>query len=111
MNFIVFFRSQGSFKLQARIEKKHEILAIGCEERVIDVGLQADVIMSLAGSNGGSWSTTFSPKSAAKLSCRWAGDRVSTLAVVGAHQGSIFAKDTRNPVQPANPSSEDKRPQ
>ncbi|WJX18514.1 hypothetical protein P8452_08306 [Trifolium repens] len=38
------------------------------------------------------------------------GDRVSTLAVVGAHQGSIFAKDTRNPVQPANPSSEDKRP-
>ncbi|KAK2361397.1 protein TIFY [Trifolium repens] len=109
--------------------------------------MQADVIMSLAGSNGGSWSTTFSPKSAAKLvndsnlhsgenetglvsnmafqqelhgklsvtasSSRVVGpgDRVSTLAVVGAHQGSIFAKDTRNPVQPANPSSEDKRPQ
>ncbi|KAK2392194.1 hypothetical protein P8452_29140 [Trifolium repens] len=108
---------------------------------------KADVIMSLAGSNGGSWSTTFSPKSAAKLvndsnlhsgenetglvsnmafqqelhgklsvtgsSSRAVGpgDRVSNLAGVGAHHGSIFAKDTRNPVQPANPSSEDKRPQ
>ncbi|CAJ2643457.1 unnamed protein product [Trifolium pratense] len=106
---------------------------------------KADVIMALAGSNGGSWSTTFSPKSAAKLvndsnlhsgenetglvsnvafpqelhgklsftgsSSRAVGpgDRVSTPA--GAHQGSIFAKDTRNPVQPANPSSEDKRHQ
>lgn len=29
--------------------------------------MQADVIMALAGSNGGSWSTAFSPKSAAKL--------------------------------------------
>lgn len=29
--------------------------------------LQADVIMALAGSNGGSWSTTFSPKSTTKL--------------------------------------------
>ncbi|XP_061359599.1 protein TIFY 8-like [Gastrolobium bilobum] len=28
---------------------------------------KADVIMALAGSNGGSWSTTFSPKSAVKL--------------------------------------------
>ena len=27
---------------------------------------QADVIMALAGSNGGSWSTTFSPKSTVK---------------------------------------------
>ncbi|WJX13042.1 hypothetical protein P8452_03481 [Trifolium repens] len=107
--------------------------------------MQADVIMSLAGLNGGSWSIKFSPKSAAKLvndsnlhsgenetglvsnmafqqelhgklsvtgsSSRAVGpgDRVSTLA--GAHQGSIFSKDTRNPVQPANPSSEDKRPQ
>lgn len=31
--------------------------------------------------------------------------------VIGAHQGSIFAKDTRNPVQPSDPSSEDKRGQ
>jgi hypothetical protein len=29
--------------------------------------MQADVIMSLAGLNGGSWSIKFSPKSAAKL--------------------------------------------
>lgn len=29
--------------------------------------MQADVIMALAGSNGGSWSTAFSPKSAGKL--------------------------------------------
>lgn len=29
--------------------------------------MQADVIMALAGSNGGSWSTAFSPKSTAKL--------------------------------------------
>ena len=36
---------------------------------------------------------------------------IAKYLVVGAHQGSILAKDTRNPVQPANPSSEDKRPQ
>lgn len=29
--------------------------------------MQADVIMALAGSNGGSWSTAFSPKSSVKL--------------------------------------------
>lgn len=29
--------------------------------------MQADVIMALAGSNGGSWSTAFSPKTTAKL--------------------------------------------
>ena len=29
--------------------------------------MQADVVMALARSNGGSWSTTFSPKSAVKL--------------------------------------------
>ncbi|XP_058780977.1 protein TIFY 8 isoform X2 [Vicia villosa] len=104
---------------------------------------KADVIMALAGSNGGSWSTAFSPKSAAKLvndsnlhsgeneaglvsnvpfpqelhgklpvtgsSSRAVGpgDRVSTPT--GAHQGSIFAKDTRNSIQAADPSSEDKR--
>lgn len=107
---------------------------------------KADVIMALAGSNGGSWSTAFSPKSTAKLvndSTLHSGenetglvsnvafpqelhgklsatgsssravapvDRVSTPA--GIHQGSIFAKDTRNPaVQAADPSSEDKRAQ
>ncbi|XP_020202973.1 protein TIFY 8 isoform X2 [Cajanus cajan] len=106
---------------------------------------KADVIMALAGSNGGSWSTAFSPKSAAKMvsdgnlhtgenetgvvsnvafphelhgklsitgSSSHAvgpGDRVSTPA--GAHQGSVFAIDTRNPVQPPDPSSEDKRAQ
>ncbi|CAI8599694.1 unnamed protein product [Vicia faba] len=104
---------------------------------------KADVIMALAGSNGGSWSTAFSPKSAAKLvndsnlhsgeneaglvsnvpfpqelhgklpvtgsSSRAVGpgDRVSTPT--RAHQGSIFAKDTRNSTQAADPTSEDKR--
>ncbi|XP_050882999.1 protein TIFY 8 isoform X1 [Lathyrus oleraceus] len=104
---------------------------------------KADVIMALAGSNGGSWSTAFSPKSTAKLvndsnlhsgeneaglmnnvpfpqelhgmlpvtgsSSRAVGpgDRVSTPT--GAHQGSIFPKDTRNSIQAADPSSEDKR--
>lgn len=29
--------------------------------------MQADVIMALAGSNGGSWSTAFSPKSVVKM--------------------------------------------
>jgi len=29
--------------------------------------MQADVIMALAGSNGGSWSTAFSPKSGVKM--------------------------------------------
>nr|AGV54767.1 TIFY protein [Phaseolus vulgaris] len=106
---------------------------------------KADVIMALAGSNGGSWSTAFSPKSAVKMvndgnlhsgenetgvvnnaafpqelhgklsitgsssHAMGPGDRVTTPA--GAHQGSIFAKDTRNPVQPSDPSSEDKRGQ
>ncbi|XP_061346236.1 protein TIFY 8-like isoform X2 [Gastrolobium bilobum] len=106
---------------------------------------KADVIMALAGSNGGSWSTAFSPKSAVKLvngsnlhsgenetgivsnvpfpqelhgrlsiigSSSHAigpGDRVSTLA--GGHQGSILAKETRNPVQATDASSEDKRAQ
>lgn len=32
-----------------------------------DLCMQADVIMALAGSNGGSWSTAFSPKSAVKM--------------------------------------------
>ncbi|RDX75524.1 Protein TIFY 8, partial [Mucuna pruriens] len=106
---------------------------------------KADVIMALAGSNGGSWSTIFSPKSSVKLhhdnnslngeneivivsnvslppnlngrlsitsSSSHAigpGDRVTTPT--GAHQGSNVAKDTRNLVQAANPSSEDKRAQ
>ncbi|KHN16492.1 Protein TIFY 8 [Glycine soja] len=106
---------------------------------------KADVIMALAGSNGGSWSTAFSPKSAVKMvndgilhsgenetgvvsnaafpqelhgklsitgSSSHAiglGDRVTTPA--GKHHGNVFAKDTRNPVQPPDPSSEDKRAQ
>ncbi|QCE16196.1 hypothetical protein DEO72_LG11g3209 [Vigna unguiculata] len=106
---------------------------------------KADVIMALAGSNGGSWSTAFSPKSGVKMvndgnlhsgenetgavnnvafpqdlhgklsitasssHAMVSGDRVTTTA--GAHQGSVFAKDTRNPVQPSDPSSEDKRGQ
>jgi len=36
---------------------------------------------------------------------------IAEHVVIGAHQGSIFAKDTRNPVQPSDPSSEDKRGQ
>jgi len=37
---------------------------------------------------------------------------IAKYPVVGVHQGSIFAKDTRNPaVQAADPSSEDKRAQ
>ncbi|CAL0327228.1 unnamed protein product [Lupinus luteus] len=101
---------------------------------------KADVIMALAGSNGGSWSTAFSPKSAGKLvsdsslhcgenetgiasnvplplelhgrlsitgSSSHAigpGDRVSTPA--GANKGSIVAKETRKPIEAADPSSE-----
>ncbi|XP_019437691.1 PREDICTED: protein TIFY 8-like isoform X2 [Lupinus angustifolius] len=101
---------------------------------------KADVIMALAGSNGGSWSTAFSPKSAGKLvsdsnlhsgenetgiasnvplppelharlsitgSSSHAigpGDRVSTPA--GANKGSIVAKETRKPIEAAEPSSE-----
>ncbi|KAI4316270.1 hypothetical protein L6164_024267 [Bauhinia variegata] len=107
---------------------------------------KADIIMALAGSNGGSWSTTYSPKSSAKpvndsnlltgenetgiasnkafpqelhgrLSITGtsghaiaigSGDQVSTPAPAG---GSIVAKETRNPTQAADPSSEDKRAQ
>ncbi|POO04108.1 Jasmonate-zim domain protein [Trema orientale] len=106
---------------------------------------KADVIMALAGSNGGSWSTTYSPKS---TTVRPAGesqipsgeaetgnansmallreyrgrlcvpgsssqgvgfsdrDRVSTPA--GGHQLSTVAKDMRNPVQAAEPTSKEK---
>ncbi|KAL1346828.1 protein TIFY 8 isoform X2 [Arachis duranensis] len=97
----------------------------------------ADVIMSLAGSNGGSWSTAFSPKSSVKLAndsnlhsgendtgiphdlhgrlpitgssshAIVPGDRISTPAV--ANQGSIVSKHTRNPVQASEPRSEDKK--
>ncbi|XP_057731431.1 protein TIFY 8 isoform X5 [Arachis stenosperma] len=98
---------------------------------------KADVIMSLAGSNGGSWSTAFSPKSSVKLAndsnlhsgendtgiphdlhgrlpitgssshAIVPGDRISTPAV--ANQGSIVSKHTRNPVQASEPRSEDKK--
>ncbi|KAL4294767.1 protein TIFY 8 isoform X1 [Arachis ipaensis] len=100
---------------------------------------KADVIMSLAGSNGGSWSTAFSPKSSVKLAndsnlhsgendtgiphdlhgrlpitgssshAIVPGDRISTPAVVVANQGSIVSKHTRNPVQASEPRSEDKK--
>ncbi|KAK9273070.1 hypothetical protein L1049_017877 [Liquidambar formosana] len=104
---------------------------------------KADVIMALAGSNGGSWSTTFSPKSSVRpVSESYmpngeneigtasniaflrefrgrssvignsshgfsSGDRISTLA--GGHQGGVVAKDTRNTVQIAEHSTEEKR--
>ncbi|XP_061965947.1 protein TIFY 8 isoform X1 [Populus nigra] len=93
---------------------------------------KADVIMALAGSNGGSWSTTYSPKPTAspgsesymtsggeyelrgRLSVtgnatRGVGssDRISTPT--GGHHGSIvIAKETRNAVQAGEPSNEEK---
>ncbi|KAH8504275.1 hypothetical protein H0E87_011805 [Populus deltoides] len=93
---------------------------------------KADVIMALAGSNGGSWSTTYSPKPNAspgsesymtsggeyelrgRLSVtgnatRGVGssDRISTPT--GVHHGSIvIAKETRNAVQAGEPSNEEK---
>ncbi|XWS27172.1 hypothetical protein CRYUN_Cryun26dG0092200 [Craigia yunnanensis] len=103
---------------------------------------KADVIMALAGSNGGSWSTTYSPKSAVRpVSENYApsgepegvgsmtfsrefrgriavagntsqgtgsGERISIQT--GVPQGTVvIAKDARNPVQAAEPSTEDKR--
>ncbi|KAJ6697914.1 PROTEIN TIFY 4A-RELATED-RELATED [Salix purpurea] len=93
---------------------------------------KADIIMALAGSNGGSWSTTYSPKPTAtpgsesymtsgehelggRLSITGnatrgvgSGDRISTPA--GGHHGSIvmMTKETRNPVQATEPSNEEK---
>ncbi|PNT33588.1 hypothetical protein POPTR_006G247500v4 [Populus trichocarpa] len=93
---------------------------------------KADVIMALAGSNGGSWSTTYSPKPTAsqgsesymtsggeyelrgRLSVtgnatRGVGssDRISTPT--GGHHGSIvIAKERRNAVQAGEPSNEEK---
>ncbi|KAJ6745509.1 PROTEIN TIFY 4A-RELATED-RELATED [Salix koriyanagi] len=92
---------------------------------------KADIIMALAGSNGGSWSTTYSPKPTAtpgsesymtsgeyelggRLSITGnatrgvgSGDRISTPT--GGHHGSIvMAKETRNPVQATKPSNEEK---
>lgn len=93
---------------------------------------KADVIMALAGSNGGSWSTTYSPKPTAspgsesymtsggeyelrgRLSVtgnatRGVGssDRISTPT--GGHHGSIvIAKETRNAVQAGEPGNEEK---
>ncbi|KAF7817214.1 protein TIFY 8-like isoform X2 [Senna tora] len=78
---------------------------------------KADIIMSLAGSNGGSWSTTTScsPKpislrhdtadieaANAKLQAISTPPGPTTL-------GSVVAKDTRNPVQMVDPTSQDKR--
>ncbi|OMO80534.1 Tify [Corchorus olitorius] len=103
---------------------------------------KADVIMALAGSNGGSWSTTYSPKSSVRpgsenyaptgepeatgsiaFSREFRGritvagntsqgtgsaERISLQT--GVPQGTVvIAKDARNPVQAAEPSTEDKR--
>ncbi|XWS70825.1 hypothetical protein CRYUN_Cryun03dG0082100 [Craigia yunnanensis] len=103
---------------------------------------KADVIMALAGSNGGSWSTTYSPKSAVRpvsenyapsgeieavdgvafsrefrgriavavnTSQRTGSDERISIQT-GVPQGTVvMAKDARNPVQAAEPSTEDKR--
>ncbi|CAN6583584.1 unnamed protein product [Malus baccata var. baccata] len=103
---------------------------------------KADVIMALAGSNGGSWSTAYSPKPNAKLGSesRMPSGEVETgaasnnallreyhgrlsvpgnssptvgfadriLTPAGGHQGSNLVKDTRNPIQAAEPSSKEK---
>ncbi|KAE9609214.1 hypothetical protein Lal_00020024 [Lupinus albus] len=96
---------------------------------------KADVIMSLAGSNGGSWSTAFTPKSAGKLlsdSNLNSGENetgmvnnvplphelhgrlpitASSSHAVGpsdrgTQQGSFVGKDTRKHVEGADPNSE-----
>ncbi|KAJ6994982.1 protein TIFY 8 isoform X1 [Populus alba x Populus x berolinensis] len=93
---------------------------------------KADVIMALAGSNGGSWSTTYSPKPNASPSSEsyvtsggeyelrgrlsvtgnstqgvGSSDRISTPT--GGHHGNIvIAKETRNAVQAGEPSNEEK---
>lgn len=112
---------------------------------------KADVIMALAGSNGGSWSTTYSPKSSVRPVSEshmpngenetgtasniaflrdyhgrssvighsspgfTSGDRISAstsdplkLSSRG-HQSGIVVKDTRNPVEAAEPRVEEKR--
>ncbi|KAM0968760.1 hypothetical protein ACFX13_017371 [Malus domestica] len=103
---------------------------------------KADVIMALAGSNGGSWSTTYSlkpnvrPGSESRMpsgevetgtainnallrenrgrlsipgnSSQAAGFADQTLTPAGGHQGSNLAKDTRNMIQPAEPSPKEK---
>ncbi|KAM0973844.1 hypothetical protein ACFX2C_017116 [Malus domestica] len=103
---------------------------------------KADVIMALAGSNGGSWSTTYSlkpnvrPGSESRMpggevetgtainnallrenrgrlsipgnSSQAAGFADRTLTPAGGHQGSNLAKDTRNMIQPAEPSPKEK---
>ncbi|KAJ6758517.1 PROTEIN TIFY 4A-RELATED-RELATED [Salix koriyanagi] len=80
---------------------------------------EADTIMDLAGSNGGSWSTTYSPKPTARQGIEsymtsseyegvGSGDRVAT-PTGGHHSSSIItAKETRNLVQARDPSNEDK---
>ncbi|XP_062163488.1 protein TIFY 8 [Alnus glutinosa] len=100
---------------------------------------KADVIMALAGSNGGSWSTTFSPKSTARpggesnmpggdneagmalsrefrgrlpatgVSNHGGGSADQTLTPSGGLQGSIIPKDTSNPGKAAEPNQEAKR--
>ncbi|XP_044472332.1 protein TIFY 8-like isoform X2 [Mangifera indica] len=87
---------------------------------------KADVIMALAGSNGGSWSTTYLPKSTVRPvsenffpsgdpEARVAGNmalpqelrgRLPVTGNISHGSGSDF---TRNPVPAAEPSSEEKR--
>ncbi|TQD81307.1 hypothetical protein C1H46_033121 [Malus baccata] len=103
---------------------------------------KADVIMALAGSNGGSWSTTYSlkpnarPGSESRMpsgevetgtainnallrenrgrlsipgnSSQAPGFADRTLTPAGGYQGSNLAKDTRNMIQPAEPSPKEK---
>lgn len=64
---------------------------------------KADVIMALAGSNGGSWSTTFSPNSSQKPS---GGEAIPSSGV----QGHMVMKDARGPMQGgADRKSEEKQ--
>ncbi|XP_038899259.1 protein TIFY 8-like [Benincasa hispida] len=89
---------------------------------------KADIIMALAGSNGGSWSTTLAPKlnvtgipsdqESAKehhgklyhsliSTSRGVGDiPTSTQAAVGDHRHGVAAKETREPVHSAEPNAE-----
>ncbi|CAK9317451.1 unnamed protein product [Citrullus colocynthis] len=89
---------------------------------------KADIIMALAGSNGGSWSTTLSPKlnvtgilsdqESAKdyhgklyhsliSTTRGIGDApISMQAAVGDHSRSVAAKETREPVRAADRNAE-----
>ncbi|GAB4854155.1 hypothetical protein Ancab_022741 [Ancistrocladus abbreviatus] len=64
---------------------------------------KADVIMTLAGSNGGCWSTTL-PKSTSKSAHH------ESVTPDGENEtGRLTTEDTRNPIHAAKSSAEDKR--